>query len=303
MGDARLLAKYHRLIVPFLGVEKRKDALRGADYVVNAIQVNLLDDVVLKVEIDPAIPDWLIFDRLKLHQMINNILSNALKFTNRGEIALQLQKIGGTDETIDLMITVTDTGAGIAEDKIDRIFDAFEQAGQDDYASGRGTGLGLPIVKAYVELLKGDISLTSVKGEGTRVSLIFRNIQFFWNTASDEQGTHPVTPETIKRDADGNQLGNLMAIIACEVKSDAKLEAALSGLYREEFQIARSTRRIASIAGFNERLRHIAEEHASPNLKKMNVLISRCLDVFDIDQLEKTLQVFDDKMQELTAGR
>jgi len=104
-----------------------------------------------------------LIDTLRLGQILRNLVSNALKFTDEGKVEIFID-VG--KQTNQIIITVKDSGAGISTNKLDTIFEAFEQVDASRTTERRGTGLGLPIVKRLVELMSGEISVSSTLGEG-----------------------------------------------------------------------------------------------------------------------------------------
>ncbi|WP_035672790.1 response regulator [Flavobacterium sp. 83] len=118
------------------------------------------------VNIDPAIPEYLIGDKLRLSQIIINLVSNALKFTTNGEVFIDVNLSAVTDKMHFIEFKIKDTGVGIAIEDQDKIFDKFVQVGRKavDY---QGTGLGLSIVKRLLSLFNSDISIKSEIGVGT----------------------------------------------------------------------------------------------------------------------------------------
>lgn len=118
-------------------------------------------------EIDSSIPEYLIGDKLRLSQILMNLVSNALKFTQNGEVFIKakLEKIEGTLSNI--QFEVKDTGVGIPQKDLNKIFEKFVQIDrkEDDY---QGAGLGLSIVKKLVELFGSEIFVESEEGKGTR---------------------------------------------------------------------------------------------------------------------------------------
>ena len=105
-----------------------------------------------------------LIDTLRLGQILRNLVSNALKFTDEGKVEIFID-VG--KQANQIIITVKDSGVGIPTNKLDTIFEAFEQVDASRTAERRGTGLGLPIVKRLVELMSGEISVSSTLGEGT----------------------------------------------------------------------------------------------------------------------------------------
>jgi signal transduction histidine kinase/CheY-like chemotaxis protein len=125
----------------------------------------------------PDLPRSLLIDRVRLRQIMVNLVGNAIKFTDRGSVDVRVssQKQGG-NERIGLFIEVVDTGLGIPKDRLDAIFKPFVQAGVHREKEIQGTGLGLSIVKRLTELMGGVVTVTSVLGEGSVFSLHFPHI-------------------------------------------------------------------------------------------------------------------------------
>jgi CheY-like chemotaxis protein len=114
--------------------------------------------------IDPQTPEWISADPLRLRQVLLNLLGNALKFTARGNITLNVRL-----EMPDLVFEVSDTGAGVPLDELPRIFEPFFQASNSN-ESNQGVGLGLYICRRIVELLHGKIAVRSVQNTGSTFS-------------------------------------------------------------------------------------------------------------------------------------
>ncbi|POR23947.1 hypothetical protein BWK58_09450 [Flavobacterium columnare] len=122
----------------------------------------------INLDIDYNIPERIIGDGLRLSQILMNLISNALKFTEKGTVDVKVRLINEIDSQLCLEFIVKDTGIGIAKENQERIFEEFVQIErrEEDY---QGTGLGLPIVKKLVALFGGSISLESEEGKGTKV--------------------------------------------------------------------------------------------------------------------------------------
>ena len=103
-------------------------------------------------------------DAVRFSQVLRNLISNAVKFTDEGQVSVDVTRGWTPDE---VLITVRDTGAGIAPDKLGLIFEPFEQAQPGRRTERRGTGLGLAITKRLVEMMDGEIEVSSVEGAGT----------------------------------------------------------------------------------------------------------------------------------------
>jgi PAS domain S-box-containing protein len=140
----------------------------------------LIDEVMTEVEpviagtrlavnrmLSPELPE-IETDRQKVKQIVLNLLSNALKFTPEGSVAIRLEHQRGSDE---ILIAVTDTGIGVAEENQKTIFEAFEQANSSYARRQGGTGLGLSICRRLAHILDGRITLVSRLGEGSTFTL------------------------------------------------------------------------------------------------------------------------------------
>lgn len=131
-------------------------------------------DLELIFRVAPETPDNLIGDAGRLNQVIINLLGNAIKFTQHGEIVLQIKPELLTESQVTLHIAVSDTGVGIPKEKQQLIFEAFAQADASSTRKFGGTGLGLSISSRLVELMGGRISLESEPGKGSTFAFTAR---------------------------------------------------------------------------------------------------------------------------------
>jgi PAS domain S-box-containing protein len=134
-------------------------------------------------EYDPKIPEILLGDPVRLHQIILNLVSNAVKFTNKGKITVSVGLLSEDEEQATIKFAVEDTGIGIAENKIEKIFENFQQASSGTSRLYGGTGLGLAIVKQLVEAQGGKINVKSKVDEGASFSFTLN----FQKTSGNEQ--------------------------------------------------------------------------------------------------------------------
>lgn len=138
------------------------------DHMVQAMQYKTKEkDLVVEwVKPGQALHPWLWGDKLRLNQVLFNLVGNAVKFTDRGSVRVHLQIKASTDQRLKLRFNVVDTGIGIPADQLDAIFDTFTRVRTKDRIF-EGTGLGLSIVKNLVELQGGSVGVDSVLGEGS----------------------------------------------------------------------------------------------------------------------------------------
>ncbi len=130
----------------------------------------VLKKLDLNVYVDPRLPQGFVGDPERLSQVLTNLVANALKFTEKGGVGLEVNAVespdsAGTKQAME--IRITDTGIGIPEEKIESIFDSFVQADASTTRRFGGTGLGLSISKRFVDLMGGEIFATSEVGVGT----------------------------------------------------------------------------------------------------------------------------------------
>lgn len=119
-------------------------------------------------QIKGQIDDYFFGDRVKIKQLLINILGNAVKFThNGGKVSFIIEEIARTEDKVTLKFIISDTGIGMSQDYIPHIFDAFSQEDSSTTNKYGSTGLGMPITKSIVELMNGHIEVTSQKGKGT----------------------------------------------------------------------------------------------------------------------------------------
>jgi len=120
------------------------------------------------VSVDPNTPLQLIGDGLRVKQILNNLLSNAFKYTKEGEVELSVRsEPANDDEDVIIIFKVRDTGQGIPQDHVSRLFQDYMRIDSDLNRSVTGTGLGLSITKRLIDLMKGDISVESQPGKGS----------------------------------------------------------------------------------------------------------------------------------------
>ena len=138
------------------------DTLRSLGYRAHLKRLELV------VNFAPDIPKVLVGDIGRLRQVLVNLVSNAVKFTERGEVMVKVECLAVTKQKARLKFTVSDTGIGIPVDKIDKIFDEFEQADTSITRKYGGTGLGLAISSKLVEMMGGKLEVKSRQNEGSR---------------------------------------------------------------------------------------------------------------------------------------
>ncbi|MES2617158.1 MAG: ATP-binding protein [Bacteroidota bacterium] len=153
-------------------------------------------NLILIKEYDKNIPEVLIGDPVRLHQIINNLVSNAVKFTIKGSITVSVTMIEESEDQVTIEFAISDTGIGIVDSKIDNIFENFQQATSGTSRLYGGTGLGLAIVKQLVEHQGGSIRVKSYIDKGSTFSFTL-NFQKTVEATEIESGLVELDKEVI----------------------------------------------------------------------------------------------------------
>jgi len=166
-------------ILDFSKIEAGKLELEVSTFRIDSLLDNLLTLVAhrahdkgleLLFDISPSIPPALSGDPLRLGQILTNLVTNSIKFTEQGEIRLVAEKIGQIGDNVKLRFSVADTGIGMSEEQSKRLFQPFSQADSSTSRKYGGTGLGLAISKTLVEMMGGSIHVESKLGQGSTFS-------------------------------------------------------------------------------------------------------------------------------------
>jgi PAS domain S-box-containing protein len=164
-------------ILDFSKIESGRLDMEQVNFDLTETLNNLATMVIVKAQekenlevlfrIDPRVPHLLVGDPLRLHQVLVNLCDNAIKFTEQGEVVLTTEMMEQSDEKITLRFSVRDTGIGMSEEQIDKLFQAFTQADTSMTRKYGGTGLGLVISKVLVNMMGGEIRVESEAGKGS----------------------------------------------------------------------------------------------------------------------------------------
>ena len=209
-------------------------------------------------KLDPGIPKIILGDADRLRQIILNLISNAIKFTSKGKVSINIKIVKENAEEITIEFAVRDTGIGIPENRLPHIFNHFEQASDEISKQYGGTGLGLSIVKQLVELQGGSIFVTSKVGEGSTFGF---QISFAKTTETiPEEATLILNPENkpqnikilVAEDIALNQL--LIKLILsdfgfeCDIAENGKI--VLKKLQEKEYDVILMDLQMPEMNGF-----------------------------------------------------
>jgi signal transduction histidine kinase len=169
-------------VLDFSKIEAGKLDMETIDFDVSTVVEETVDMLAIQAAdkglglsccVDPETPSFLRGDPVRLRQVLTNLVNNAIKFTERGEVEISVMRDAETDTQATVRFTVRDTGIGIPADRMDRLFKSFSQVDASTTRKHGGTGLGLAICKQIAELMGGQIGVESVEGAGS----------MFWFTA------------------------------------------------------------------------------------------------------------------------
>jgi CheY-like chemotaxis protein len=163
-------------ILDFSKIEAGKMSMEKADFYLEEVLEHLADLSVIKAQdkglellfdLGTDVPTALVGDSLRLGQVVINLVNNAIKFTEKGEITVRVRKLADAPEGVRLRFEIQDTGIGLTEAQRNKLFSAFAQADSSTSRKYGGTGLGLTISKKLVEMMEGEIGVDSVPGQGS----------------------------------------------------------------------------------------------------------------------------------------
>ena len=183
-SSGRALLSLINDILDFSKIESGKMEILPVEYDLSSVVNDLVNMIAtrayekglsLQVKVDPRLPHVLYGDEVRIRQVVLNILSNAVKYTDKGSVTLNFGFEKSDDSSVEMLISVKDTGKGIKEEDLDKLFTAFERIEETRNRHIEGTGLGMSITKQLLSMMGSRLEVESVYGEGSTFS--FRLIQ------------------------------------------------------------------------------------------------------------------------------
>ncbi|MCL2163889.1 MAG: PAS domain-containing protein [Oscillospiraceae bacterium] len=220
---------------------------------VNSIVIFLVEEkgISFVLSVQEHAPLYLFGDDMRLRQVLLNLLSNAVKFTDAGAVRLE---IGFTGD--DITIVVSDTGIGIHRSAIPTLFDAFEQSDKERNRTIQGTGLGLTIVKSIVEMMGGDITVTSEYGHGTsfhlRIPMVLGDKSLIPRGESAEKAIYAPDAKVLVVDDNVVNINVARGLLGiCQIKADAAVSGkqAIDLVQRNQYDVVFMDHRMSGMDG------------------------------------------------------
>ncbi|MGN0603382.1 MAG: ATP-binding protein [Oscillospiraceae bacterium] len=178
-SSGRTLLSIINDILDFSKIESGKMEIVPVSYDVSSLVNDILNMIRIRAEkkklrfiyeIDENIPSMLFGDDVRIRQVITNILTNAVKYTPEGYVRLRMNVVNIKNDILRLEVSVTDTGIGIKEEDMDKLFTSFQRLDQEKNRSIEGTGLGMSIVQRLLDMMGSELKVSSVYGSGSTFS-------------------------------------------------------------------------------------------------------------------------------------
>ncbi len=238
--------------------------------------------VELRVNVDASVPRAMVLDEARLRQVLFNLVGNAIKFTHEGRVdvyasARPQPRQPGEPQRHELIVTVNDTGIGIARDQQERIFDAFEQQEGESNRKYGGTGLGLAISRKLARMMGGELSVRSAPGQGSTFTVRLPGVEATLPEADTEQA--PARPEPkLAEQLDRQERG--------------WLRHQLSRDFGDEWRQVRESGDPEQMREFAERVRDWGVRYRSERVAQYGRKLLEDVETFNLDAINQSLEAF-----------
>ncbi|CAN2048508.1 hypothetical protein GMMP13_580038 [Candidatus Magnetomoraceae bacterium gMMP-13] len=236
----------------------------------------------LIIDIPPEFPKFLLIDQTRLRQILINLIGNAIKFTDTGYIKLSINYYRPDDINntfIDLIFSVEDTGIGIPKDQCEVIFKAFSQVKTQKFSQFGGTGLGLAITKRLVEMMNGEISVSSEVGKGSIFNIILKRVK----TVSMETCCKQKQIDLASIQLEETQKLSLEELRLLKEKLEAQ---------KESWDQVSKKLMFNNIQNFINIIKEISDDYLSSILSQWVINLQNSLNTFDMKQVSNNLNEF-----------
>jgi len=248
-----------------------------------------------EVRIDPGVPQLLYLDETRMRQILLNLVGNAVKFTERGRITIEIRTMAQEKNSCTLLIEVSDTGVGIAPSQQQRVFEPFRQGSRGRNTDYSGTGLGLAITQRLIQMMGGEITLNSRLGSGTSFRITLPSVSVVADTMEMDfgEGHHMRSAAAAEQHSDEPVTGMSQEAESTVSPEDLRaLYSDLSGRELLRWERLKRTYIMHEIESFATDLRKRAEiAHYQPLIDWSDRLV-REVRSFDMERLPLTLEEF-----------
>lgn len=289
-------------ILDFSKIEAGKIEIIPVDYdlsslindLVNMIQIKAQNKgLTLSLEFDKNLPKMLYGDEVRIKQVITNILTNAVKYTEKGFVTFSMgfKRIENEPDSIILLVSVKDTGIGIKPEDLKKLFTEFERIEEKRNRNIEGTGLGMVITKNLLYLMKSTLKVESIYGLGTKCSFELKQKVINWEELGDYEATYKNSltshgkykekfkaPDAKVLVVDDNQM-NLMVFLNLLKQTQIKIDTATNGdkglllTQDNKYDIIFLDHMMPDKDGI-ETLHELKEQQSNPNLKTPTICLT-----------------------------
>lgn len=246
-----------------------------------------------QIKIDPNMPQQILIDEVRVRQILFNLVGNAVKFTPKGHIIIELlvDKLNEERHLFDFTISVKDTGIGIPESQQKLIFEPFKQKeGQSNKHFG-GTGLGLSITERLVDIMGGHIELKSEENVGSEFLVHLIAIPYKWNEISR------IALDEDQLDASKNDMNNTMELDNLNISKenlimDQSLFIQIKSLKDQLWAVCVQNNRVTDIRSFSEQLNHLGMTYKHLETTQYSQQIKSAIESYDLKRVKVMLQEF-----------
>ncbi|MFK5855465.1 MAG: tetratricopeptide repeat protein [Bacteroidota bacterium] len=227
-------------------------------------------------------PSVVYLDKVRIRQILLNIIGNSLKFTDKGSIKVEVSESRKESDNIDLLISITDTGVGVPEDEQKIIFEAFKQGRVSPNGNEGGTGLGLSISNRLVKLMGGKLTLESEEGKGSKFTIHIPNVK----VAIGESSQNILSMESIPFNIADNDEFTVKENIPTISKETQK---ELISIYKDKWEILCKSHIVNETVLFANELNAYATKKGELHLAKYCEALLFSLHNFEIDNINKLM--------------
>ncbi len=248
-----------------------------------------------EMEVDPNMPRSISVDEKRVSQVLGNLVDNAVKFTHKGHVRIAVRSVtsGNGNRFVDLSFEVEDSGTGIPNDQLDEIFNAFTQKSGQSINEYGGTGLGLAITHSLVEIMQGNVTVSSEEGVGSTFQVSLPGIEVVDST---RLGDLEAEMEIIAEGAQAEAWSPGQMSSAAREKLP-ELVSVLKGQQTTSEQLA-ETLTINEVEAFADLMKATGGRHEYQPLLEWSQKLARQSAAFDMDGLSESLKEFRSIIQE-----